>query len=492
MFKGSIKALLVTILAVSLVLPFTIYSFADPYLGTEFIVNSDGTVTLKNNNPSGQTFSSGSEIQYNVWNNNPVIDDNTFNGSTSITNTFNNLTSADNNFTGNTTLQVVDGGGNIESNLDTFNTMTVAAAGTNLNFNDSTFQGAVNINDAGVVQIGSTTESAQIVTNTGNTVTQLQTTNSRLSTINTTISNFRTAFDSFVTGIISPIAILYDNIVYPVYSDSSGTRTFSVGGNSYSYNLKNLYFGGANHYFNFSGLLFYWFNTLCANLSVQFSQNATSESDGFIVSTLNTYPLRYYKFTYYTYSYTSSTDVINIQTNYKYFSFVSYLANILTNQLGSYISANIAYMADTWYRWYSPNISASDSQFWIAFNTDTEVYDHVNLSTVFGYITWYLGQLYIQGNEAAADISQSVDDMATAFTDLESKENQINNNIKNSLNSVDSFFNLPAIASGSVVIGWLQYMWVSLGMFQGVTIIAWALIILTIVTGFYKVKRITV
>lgn len=475
MFKGSIKALLVTIFAVSLVLPFTISSFADPYLGTEFIVNSDGTTTLKNNNPSGQTFSSGSQIQYNVWNNNPVIDDNTFNGSTSITNTFNNLTSADNNFTGNTTLQVVEGGGNIESNLDTFNTMTVAAAGTNLNFNDSTFQGAVNINDAGVVQIGSTTESAQIVTNTSNTVSRLDTIISRFNSLITNIEN----------TIATPLIYLYMQLGIQVYQTSGGTYSLTFNNKTYTINLLRITFQGNSYYFNGRGTLEYYLNSIFRNISINSVASTNPSIYNGLPVILGTYTLN-------TYSYDSTNDVISVSSESIITGMMGFIMRYCNTTIVSYINSNIAYLADTWYRWYSPNISAANSQFWIAFNTDTEVYDHVNLSTVFGYITWYLGQLYIQGNEAAADISQSVDDMSTAFTDLESKENQINTNIKNSLNSVDSFFNLPTIASGSVVIGWLQYMWVSLGMFQGVTIIAWALIILTIVTGFYKVKRITV
>lgn len=433
MVKGSIRALLVTILAVPLVLPFSIYSFADPYLGTEFVVNSDGTVTLKNNNPSGQTFSSGSNIQYNVWNNNPVIDDNTFNGSTSITNTFNQLTSADNNFTGHTNLQVVEGGGNIESNLDTFNSMTVAAAGTNLNFNDSTFQGAVNINDAGVVQIGSTTESAQIVTNTSNTVTA--------------INNLRTDFNNKINS-LSNLIFVFEQEVAKIHTSSTSTVTIQ---NPYN------------------------------------SQNVTLQLNSLWLPTV---------------SYNSSTkqfsfgEVQNAQWLYVNMGGRIFLSlRQLNGNLAVIMNglSDIAYsIFNTWWAAYLPNKNLAQAQYWIAYNTDTDSYDSVNLATVFGYMTWYLGQMYIQGNEAAADISNSVSDMATAFTDLETKENQINSSIKNSLNSVDSFFNLPAIASGSVVIGWLQYMWVSLGMFQGVTIIAWALIILTIVTGFYKVKRITV
>lgn len=438
MVKGGIKALLVTILAVSLVLPFSISSFADPYLGTEYIVNSDGTVILKNNNPSGQTFSSGSNIQYNVWNNNPVIDDNTFNGSTSITNTFNQLTSADNNFTGNTTLQVIDGGGNIESNLDTFNTMTVAAAGTNLNFNDSTFQGAVNINDAGVVQIGSTTESAQIVTNTSNTVTQLQTTNTRLNSI-------ITKFDTFIANFL-----LYIELIM------SDTQTSDGNGNAAPALTYSKTFGSVT-------------------VSYPVAQNAINV----VTFNSNSHSLNIVTWRYRRSLKKTISENIGILSNNIYNLFLYAVWNINNN-------------FNTWWSAYLPNKSLAQAQYWIAYNTDTDSYDSVNLATVFGYMTWYLGQMYIQGNEAAADISDSVYDMSSAFTDLESKENQINSSIKNSLNNVDSFFNLPAIASGSVVIGWLQYMWVSLGMFQGVTIISWALIILTIVTGFYKVKRITV
>lgn len=147
------------------------------------------------------------------------------------------------------------------------------------------------------------------------------------------------------------------------------------------------------------------------------------------------------------------------------------------------------YLADTWYRWYNPNISAADSKFWIAFNTDTEVYDHVNLSTVFGYITWYLGQLYIQGNEAASDISQSVTNLDTTLSTLEQKEAQINTQIKNYADDIDDFFNLPTIVNLGVILGWLQYMWVSLDIFQSVTYIGWALILLSIIAGFYKVKQ---
>lgn len=436
MVKGGIKALLVTTIAVSLILPFTFFSFADPYLGTEFIVNSDGTVELKNNNPSGQTFSSGSQIQYNVWNNNPVIDDNTFNGSTSITNTFNQLTSADNNFTGNTTLQVVDGGGNIESNLDTFNTMTVAAAGTNLNFNDSTFQGAVNINDAGVVQIGSTTESAQIVTNTGNTVTQLQSLNTVISNLNSTVSTL----NNFVSYIHEQLCVFQYHVItnYSVENGQGTTVNITKNGRTYTVPLAV--------YYNYN-----------------FSYDSNNNS-----------------------IFTGST----IRRGTFLAIWVSHLGAVVN--FGQAVSQYFMYEWNNFWSAYLPNKPLSQSNYWIAYNTDTDSYDSVNFATVFGYITWYLGQMYIQGNEAAADISDSVNDMATAFTDLETKESQINSNIKSSLNNVDSFFNLPAIASGSVVIGWLQYMWVSLGMFQGVTIVAWALIILTIVTGFYKVKRITV
>lgn len=389
MYKGSIKALLVTILAVSLVLPFSISTYADG-------ITNFGDVNISGGNNTVSTA------------------------------------------TGNITM------------------------------------------DSGTIQIGSTNDSQQIVQNTAST-------NTKLDTLISTINSHTTIFNNILGG----IAFIYDNLTAVVVQQSN-TRTFTFAGTSRSYTLGQMNLGGSVYYSNLRGMIQYHFNSLLSQLYYPYVEVVQSDAATYKTLTFNGLPFVVVKSAFNTYTYDDSNDVINFGISYAYTTFVSYLGRMVNVTFVNYLNAHIAYLADTWYRWYSPNISAANSQFWIAFNTDTEVYDHVNLSTVFGYITWYLGQLYIQGNEAAADISQSVDDMATAFTDLESKENQINTNIKNSLNSVDSFFNLPVIASGSVVIGWLQYMWVSLGMFQGVTIIAWALIILTIVTGFYKVKRITV
>lgn len=194
------------------------------------------------------------------------------------------------------------------------------------------------------------------------------------------------------------------------------------------------------------------------------------------------------------YVYNTNTHELSTGGYWAYFTIPSWLFDLIDNFKQSLL-AMLLLLNDHWNMYweaYLPNKDLAQAQYWIAYNTDTDSYDSVNLATVFGYITWYLGQMYIQGNEAATDITQSVTNLSDTLTNFETQETSINNSIKSSLDTVDSFFSLPAITTAGTVLAWLQYMWVSLADYQAVTYFGWALIILTIVTGFYKVKRITV
>lgn len=476
MYKGSIKALLVTILAVSLVLPFTISSFATGYDFSDMGDRDRETFSGTNDVYTNGIYIGGSGTDF-VFDTIMENSNNTYNGTSNIDNTAYPADSYDTGSTYNGTLNVSANDVLPSAGINQVNSATVNAntevtvnevlADNSLNagvqFNSSEFNGDVTLSGSGSVNLAGST-----------------------------VNNLVLGDIPLMSSLIKAVAIMMDNLTNPIVQ-TGNSRSFTFEGVSYSYSLRDLRIDSSHLYYcNFSGFLLYLLNNLRYQLSTWYNVSATSESASYTIANWNNLPTIVYRVNFNVYSYSNSTDVISKTIEYRYSTFYTTLYNYLERTVASYIDAHIAYLADTWYRWYNPNISASDSQFWIAFNTDTEVYDHVNLSTVFGYITWYLGQLYIQGNEAAADISQSVDDMATAFTDLESKENQINSSIKSSLNNIDDYFNLPVLSHGYVVIRWLQYMWGSLGMFQGVTIIAWALIILTIVTGFYKVKRITV
>lgn len=477
MYKGSIKALLVTILAVSLVLPFTISSFSAGYDFADMGDRDRETFSGTNDVYTNGIHIGGSGTDF-VFDTIMENSNNTYNGTSNIDNTAYPADSYDTGSTYNGTLNVTANDVLPSAGINQVNSATVNA-NTQVNVNEVLEDNSLN---AGVQFNNSDFNGDVTLSGSGD-----------INLAGSTVNNLVLGNIPLMSSLIKAVAILMDNLSNPIFTSSSGIRTFNFDGTSYSYNLANFNsIGGTIYYYNFYGLLKYYLNNIHFHIYQTYSASTSDAVQTARVVQFFGYPIMVRVSPFKRFTYNANTDVFSTYESNYYVNLLGFLQQTFIITFGSYFDSHMAYIADTFYRWYSPNISASDSQFWIAFNTDTEVYDHVNLSTVFGYITWYLGQLYIQGNEAATDISQSVDDMATAFTDLESKENQINNNIKNSLNSIDSFFNLPAIASGSVVIGWLQYMWVSLGMFQGVTIIAWALIILTIVTGFYKVKRITV
>lgn len=352
-----------------------------------------------------------------------------------------------------------------DSNFAASKTASVTANnGTVMEMYDNNFNGSTTINAASGgtvnVQIGNSTEMA---------------------TLNTNVDRIR----DFVS-------LLWRNITTPIISTSS-TDTYVVNGVSRTYGLNSINIAGTTYYCNFFGLLRYYFNQLCYELSPTENNGTAVASDPpQKLGSFNSIPVVTHRSPYSTFSYDSSNDVISENISYRYFSFSTAIINILVGTFKSYINANIQYLADTWYRWYNPNISLANSQFWIAYNTDTGEIDHVNLSTVLYYITWYLGQLYDDGTNVTQNMQQMTQDIGTAaatFQDLNQKEqaaiNQIQTGFETFLPDPTEFQSFRAITWCS---NYLQQIYLALGAYGQVIFIALLFGVCLQFIGYFRYK----
>ena len=162
---------------------------------------------------------------------------------------------------------------------------------------------------------------------------------------------------------------------------------------------------------------------------------------------------------------------------FKFTSFERNLANALTS---------------LWSDIYYPLKNSSLPQYWIAYNTDTGQYDSVNLATVFGYITWYLGQLYNDSTNITNNMKNMTDDIntaATTFQDMEQKEHaaidQISQGIETFLPDVNQFSSFKAITWCS---NYLQQIYLALGSYGTVIFIALLFGVCLQFIGYFRYK----
>lgn len=493
MYKsGRHKTILVTILAVSLCLPFSISSYATSYSFEEYGDSSNQTW-----NGTNKVYADGIYVgemgQIDSFMDN---DYNTYRGTNIIDTTASAQAGMDEHSEYIGTLEV--NANDILNGKQTVYDATVNATTTvqvsdvldndinagvqfnNSNFNqDVTFSGNAPIYMDGAtvnnLSIGDTQQAADVVTNTANTVTQLQNTNTLLGRI------------------LTPIAIIYHNITFSYISSSSNTVSFTLGGQSYSYTLHTLPVDSShNYYVNFSGLLQFYLNIIRFNLSTWYNRSATAEDASTFLTSWNSFPILVYKAHFYTYSYDASSDTISRSDNYRYSAFYTTLYNYIERTLGTYISAHVAYIADTFYRYYNPRIVPESNYFWYAYNSDTGQYDQTNLAGLMQYVTWYLGMIYNDSTNVTQQMHQMTNDIntaATTFQDLNTKEqaaiDQIKTGFNNFLPDNNIFQSFRAITWCS---NYLQQIYLALGSYGTVVLIGLLFGVCLQFIGYFRYK----
>lgn len=357
-------------------------------------------------------------------------------------------------------------------------TATVTANnGTVMEMYDNNFNGSTTINAASGgtvnVQIGNSTEMQQLLSNTSQTNTLLGTTNTLLG------------------NLLYPVAIIWDNVIYNMLSTTQ-SRSFTLFGQTYSYNGSASYLADKVYYTNLRGTLELYLRNLLHQLDYLWTETYNEGDPLRKVFTIDRYPVALNRVAISVYSYDASTDVVSVENVYRYKTYVGMLYECVTWTIPSYFTSMIQYLADTWYRWYNPNISLANSKFWKAYNTDTGQYDSVNFSTVFMYITWYLGQIYDDSTNVTNTMHQMTSDIGTAattFQDLNNKEqvaiNQIQQGFETFLPDVTQFQSFRAITWCS---NYLQQIYIALGAYGQVIFIALLFGVCLQFIGYFRYK----
>lgn len=141
--------------------------------------------------------------------------------------------------------------------------------------------------------------------------------------------------------------------------------------------------------------------------------------------------------------------------------------------------------------WYYPLTSNELPQYWRVYNSDTGNVQSVNPATITYYITWYLGKLYehLTANIDAV-LEQPVKDTKQAIADLEASEAKIRNeylpNIQNFEFNKDAIGTLAALGFCRDL---LQNMFLSLGGFNLVIVMALSLGVAMQAIGYFKFRQ---
>lgn len=455
------KRIFCFLLILIFMLSFFIVSFAEPFTGAYLYTGTDPVtgypiVEVRGINPTGQTFSSGSVIENNAYNNAPILTDNTFNGSTEIKTAFTDITSNGNNYTGSVDLTVSGLQDSMQSNSDTFRNTSVNANSSEVSISNGTFNGSTTIN-AQSVSLGSIDQMTELLT---------------------TFNDFKRAF-----------LILWDNLIVPVIQ-TSNTRTFVYGGVSYTYGLPSVNLSGTTYYMNIAGRLQYYLNSIIFHLTATYGEIASRDDPITKVITYNGLPVIIGRYTRFDYSYDPETDVISHTESFRYLSWNTQLQTRLP-EFESYIFAKIAYEADTWYRWYSPRITPESNYFWYVYNTDTGQQEGINLAGLLYDISWYLGQMYVlqSGSDALDNMTDQVEAVSETFQEAEQREQQIMDSISSGIES----FNPDLSEIGTFkALGWcsnyLQLIFLRLGTYGTVILVGLLLGVCMQFIGYFRYK----
>lgn len=296
-------------------------------------------------------------------------------------------------------------------------------------------------------------------------------------------SNFAASKQASVTANNGTVMEMYDNNFNgntTINAASGGTVNVTLGNSqemqtllSYTLNIQN-----------FTNTIRRYIIIISDNLSTnRLSDSVTSYTLTDPVSGTS-FNVNLSNFYYRIYSY--SNESVNYTSEIRYSNFRGWLHAKLSEiegLLGAY-SNMIA-------SWFYP-LKSVGSNYWIAYNTDTGLYDHVNLATVFGYITWYLGQLYDDGTNISQNMQQMTQDIGTAattFQDLNQKEqaaiNQIQNGFETFLPDPTEFQSFRAITWCS---NYLQQIYLALGAYGQVIFIALLFGVCLQFIGYFRYK----
>lgn len=196
----------------------------------------------------------------------------------------------------------------------------------------------------------------------------------------------------------------------------------------------------------------------------------------------------------FNFSFNNTTHQIVRNDAYYFVNFLGFIVSRFDDlfNLLQAMANSIMWQFNTWWDAYRPNKLLTEAQYWIAYNTDTGQYDNVNLATVFGYMTWYLGQLYDDSTNVSQNMQQMTSDIGTAattFQDLNQKEqvaiNQIQQGFETFLPDVTQFQSFRAITWCS---NYLQQIYVALGAYGTVIFIALLFGVCLQFIGYFRYK----
>lgn len=312
---------------------------------------------------------------------------------------------------------------------------------------------------------------------------------SPLTQIKDTLVGISNKIDSIKTS-LELLPLVYGHLNFDV-CQTTNSYTFNLNNTTYTLPLIKINIGGTNYYANFRGQLAFYLNSLYCHITQNYAQASDQTQPTAKVITFNDHPVMLFRSYMDQFSYTPNTDVISSTRSYYYFTFFGYIRAFFFTNLDSKFNANVAYIADTFYRYYNPRVVPASNYFWYAYNTDTQQYDSTNLAGLMQYITWYLGQMYVlqTENDALEDLAESVDTAASTFEDFNEKEqdviDQISTGFESFLPDDDLFESFEAITWCS---NYLQRVYLALGSYGTVIFIALLFGVCLQFIGYFRYK----
>lgn len=362
---------------------FSITAYSAPFKGAYM----QGT-QVKDVNPSNQTFSSGSEIKFNAYNNAPILNNNTFNGTTTIDPSFTNITTNGNNFTGTTKVNynaLIDG--TFESNADTYSTMALEASSADVAFNNATFNSGVSVN-ANSVTLGSVVQMDNLLKYTLN----------------------------MADNVWRLMWLITARYIAPASSTHNVQRTSPNSGQTVTISLITIYK--------------YTYNPTTGNLDSELYD--VSISSLFEVEFTSLFEMLKYCISFLRYS--GDYDIYSFVVDGEYYdiqstSSTSDIMLVFLNRFDMLFQL-LKYNCDKFFNWYYP-LDSTLPEYWRYYNTDTKEQEEIGLAGLMYNISWYLGQMYALQVESGplTQLNEDVNNTVQSVLDMEEKEEAITSHI---------------------------------------------------------------
>lgn len=156
------------------------------------------------------------------------------------------------------------------------------------------------------------------------------------------------------------------------------------------------------------------------------------------------------------------------------------------DQIINYLGA----LSELWSSWFYP-LRNLTPLYWRTYNSDTDKMEDANIAKVLYDITWYLGHIFKQGEEAVntSQLNQDVQSMQQSLDQYEQAEQSVIGSVSSSLQSFNP--NLSDIQSLRAL-GWcsnyLQLVWAALGTYGTMIVVGLLIGVCMQFLGYFKYK----